>query len=52
MEETGRMWQKSVDVVAASFEIDCLVAKQKQPHTISEFLLLRGAKILVKGRSL
>ena len=42
------MQQKSADVVAASFEIALLVAKQKQPHTIAESLILPGAKILVK----
>ena len=52
MDETGRMRQKSADVVAAFFEIDGLVAKQKQPHTVAESLILSGAKILVKGRSL
>ena len=50
--KSGPMRQKSADIVAASFEIDRLVAQQKQPHTIAEFLILPGAKILVKGRSL
>ena len=44
----GKMQQKSADIVAASFEIALLVAKQKQPHTIAESLILPGAKILVK----
>ena len=42
------MQQKSADVVAASFEIALLVAEKKQPHTIAEYLILPGAKILVK----
>ena len=42
------MQQKSADVVAAFFEIALLVAKQKQPYTIAESLILPGAKILVK----
>ena len=46
MDKTGQMWQKSADVVAASFEIAILVAKQKQTHTIAESLILPGAKIL------
>ena len=48
MDKTGQMQQKSADVIAASFEIALLVAKQKQPHTIAESLILPGAKILVK----
>ena len=28
------------------------MAQRKQPHTIAEFLILTGAKILVKGCSL
>ena len=51
VDKTGQMRQKSADV-AASFEIDRLVAKQKQANTIAESLMLPGAKILAKGRSL
>ena len=48
MDKTVQMQQKSADVVATSFEIAVLMAKQKQPHTIAESLILPGAKILVK----
>ena len=48
MDKTGQMQQKSKDVVAASYEIALLVAKEKQSHTIAESLILPGAKILVK----
>ena len=48
MDKTGQMQQKSADAIAASFEIALIVAKQKQPHTIAESLILPGAKILVK----
>ena len=48
MDKMGKMQQKSADFVVASFEIALLVAKQKQPHTIAESLILPGAKILVK----
>ena len=51
VDKTGQMRQKSADV-AASFEIDRLVAKQKQANTIAESLMLLGAKILAKGCSL
>ena len=51
VDKTGQMRQKSADV-AASVEIDRLVAKQKQPNTIAESLMLPGTKILAKGRSL
>ena len=51
VDKTGQMRQKSADV-AASFEIDRLVAKQKQANTIAESLMLPGAKILAKGCSL
>ena len=50
VDKSGQMWQKSADVAAS--EIDRLVAKQKQPNTITESLMLPGAKILAKGRSL
>ena len=50
VDKSGQMRQKSANV-AASFEIDRLVAKQKQPNTIAESLMLPGAKILAKGRS-
>ena len=48
MDETGQMQQKSKDVAVASYEIALLVAEQKQLHTVAEFLILPGAKILVK----
>ena len=48
MDKTSQMQQKSKDIVAASYEIALLVAEQKQPHTITESLILPGAKILVK----
>ena len=48
MDKTGQMQQKSKDIVAASYEIALLVAKQKQSHTIAESLILPGVKILVK----
>ena len=48
MDKTGQMQQKSAEAVSAPFEIALLVAKQKQPHTIAESLILPGAKILVK----
>ena len=50
VDKSGQMRQKSADVAAS--EIDRLVAKQKQPNTIAESLMLPGAKILAKGRSL
>ena len=50
VDKSGQMRQKSANV-AASFEIDRLVAKQKQPNTIAESLMQPGAKILAKGRS-
>ena len=34
-----QMQQKTKNVVAASYEIALLVAKQKQPHTIAESLI-------------
>ena len=47
--KTGKIQQKSADVVVASFEIALsLEAKQKQPHTIAESLILPEAKILMK----
>ena len=48
LDKMGKQYQQSVGIVTASYKISLLVAKNKQPHTIAEELIMPAAKVLVK----
>ena len=48
LDKTDKQYQQSVGIVTASYKIALLVAKNKNPHTIAEELIMPAAKVLVK----
>ena len=48
LDKMDKQYQQSVGIVTASYKTALLVAKNKQPHTIAEELIMPAAKVLVK----
>ena len=48
VDNTGKQYQQSVGMITFSYEIARTVAKNKEPRTIGEELIMPAAKVLVK----